>query len=137
MSPIEVGIDQVARKERMTALVDAERDRRIAAGFAYAGKVFQFREEDKARITGMATLAGFAIGQGALAGNLLWHGGVDPFEWITLDNTTIPLDAPSMFEVGQRGAEHERAHIFAARTLKNMTTIPADFEADLYWPARP
>jgi hypothetical protein len=36
---------------------------------------------------------------------------------------------------GQTAAEHERAHIFAARALKDMDPIPDDWAAPEYWPA--
>lgn len=114
--------------------VNVERDRRISAGFTFDGKRFAFDPDSKQRVTGAATLAGFAIAQGAAAGYLLWHGGATPFVWIADDNTLVEMDAPTCFAFGQAAAAHETAHIFAARQLKDMTPIPADYADDAHWP---
>lgn len=114
--------------------VNLERNRRISAGFTFAGKHFAFDPDSKQRVTGAATLAGFAIAQGASSGNLLWHGGETPFVWIADDNTLVEMDAPTCFAFGQAAAVHETAHIFAARQLKDMSPIPADYADDAHWP---
>lgn len=114
--------------------VNAERDRRIGAGFSFAGKHFAFDPDSKQRVTGAATLAGFALAQGAVAGNLLWHGGETPFAWIADDNTLVEMDAPTCFAFGQAAAAHETAHIFASRQLKDISPIPADYADDAHWP---
>lgn len=116
------------------AEVNAERDRRISAGFTFDGKRFAFDPDSKQRVTGAATLAGFAIAQGAAAGYLLWHGGATPFVWIADDNTLVEMDAPTCFAFGQAAAAHETAHIFAARQLKDISPIPADYADDTHWP---
>ena len=115
-------------------LVNAERDRRIYEGFTYNGKPYGFDPDSKQRVTGAATLAGFAMGQGAGAGNLRWHGGSVDFTWIADDNSLVTMDAPTCFAFGQTAAHHESAHIFAARSLKDMDPIPRDFTNDKYWP---
>lgn len=115
--------------------VTAERDRRIAAGFTFNGKVFDFDNGSKQRVAGAATLAGFAIAAGAQTGNLLWHGGTAPFTWIAADNSVMTMDAQTCFAFGQVAAEHETAHIFAARALKDMVPIPADYVDDVHWPS--
>lgn len=114
--------------------VNAERDRRIAAGFTYRGKHFAFDANSKQRVTGAATLAGFALAQGAQAGNFHWHGGSDPFVWIADDNSLVLMDAPTCFGFGQAAAAHETAHIFAARQIKDSGPIPSDFADDPRWP---
>lgn len=114
--------------------VNQERDRRIASGFVFKGKLFDFDEASKQRITGAAALAGFAIATGKQRGDLLWHGGVDPFSWITHDNSTTQLDAFEMFTLGQEAAKHETIHIFAAREIKNQSPIPTNYQEDMYWP---
>lgn len=113
--------------------VNAERDRRIQAGFLFAGKLFDFDNESKQRVTGAATLAGFALGSGAQAGNLRWHGGDKDFAWITQDNSLMPMDAPTCFLFGKAAASHESDLIFKARTIKRMNPIPSDFTNDSYW----
>lgn len=139
VGPVAPSPEVVAEMDRvrMTAAIDAERDRRIALGFAFGGKVIQFRPEDKQRVTGAGALAGFAVASGAQPGDLRWHGGVADFEWITADNTTLALDAVGMFAMSQAAAAHESAHVFAARALKNADPIPSDFTDDSYWPVRP
>lgn len=114
--------------------INAERDSRIASGFSFGGKVYDFDPESKSRVTGAATLAGFAVANGATAGNLVWHGGSEPFAWIAHDNTLVTMDAPTCFAFGQAAAAHETAHIFAARAIKEMTPIPANFKDDEFWP---
>lgn len=136
--PPEVVAAAVVAQARAQALhaVTAERDRRIAAGFLFGGRRFDFDPMSKQRITGAATLAGFAMGQGAGAGNLLWHGGVHSFTWIAGDNGLVTMDAPTCFAFGQAAAAHESAHIFAARALKDRPEgVPEDFAADRWWPA--
>lgn len=117
-----------------SAEVDDERNRRIEENFTFGGVAYDFDAASKARITGMGALAGFAIGAGAQAGDLTWHGQETPFVWIASDNSPVPMDAPTCFAFAQAAAAHEAAHIFAARALKDMTTIPADYTADGYWP---
>lgn len=131
---IRIGINQEARRRQMSARINAERDRRIVAGFPFAGHRFDFDPASKSRITGAATLAGFALAQGAVPGDLQWNGvGVD-FTWLSADNVAVPMDAATCFAFGAAAAEHERAHIFAARALKDAETVPDDFAADAWWP---
>ena len=118
--------------------VTAERNWRAAGGFDFpaGGDVWRFDNDSEAlkRITGAATLAGFAMAAGAVAGNYLWHGGADPFAWILNDNQIVQIDAPTMFAVGQLAASWESQHIFAARAIKDLPEIPLDFADDGYWP---
>ena len=123
---------QKALEEQITS----ERDRRIASGFSFlvrgVSKTFQSDTESIQRITGAATLAGFAKLAGAQTGDFLWTG-TDPFSWITLDNEVVHLDAHEMFALGQAAADHVTRHIFLARALKNQTSLPQDVSADEYW----
>lgn len=128
--------DATVHRNKMAALIDAERDRRIAIGFAFGGKVIQFRPEDKQRITGAGSLAGFAVASGAQPGDYRWHGGSTDFQWITGDNSMLTLDAHGMFGMAQAAAAHESAHVFAARDLKNADPIPDDYDDDAHWPMR-
>lgn len=114
--------------------VNFERDRRLRGTIAYMGTVFDCDAASLQRITGAATLAGFAIGRGAAAGDLYWHGGPEPFVWISNENVPVEMDAFAMFKFGQVTAENETAHIVAARALKDMKEIPRDFQDDKWWP---
>jgi len=99
----------------LRALIDDERDRRIAGGFTFVGKRYQTRPEDRENIAGASTAALAAVMNGAEAGNLRWHGGASDFFWIAEDNSLTPMDATTMFAFGQSAMAHKQAVIFAAR----------------------
>lgn len=117
-----------------TAMVNAERNRRLGGTFTFSGKMYDCDPASMARITGSATLAGFAIVAGALPGNMSWHGGAGDFQWIAADNSLTSMDAQTCFAFGQAAAANHSAHIFAARALKEANPIPANFADDQYWP---
>ncbi|WP_099867832.1 DUF4376 domain-containing protein [Pararhizobium haloflavum] len=115
--------------------VDAERDRRIDAGFAFNGVHYQSAPKDRENIAGAATAALGAMMAGVQPGDLRWHGGGDDFRWIAADNTEHDMDAQTTFAFGQEAMRHKQAHIFAARVLKDMDPIPADYATnEAYWP---
>lgn len=114
--------------------IDAERDRRIARGFAFQEHFFQSRPDDRENIAGASTAALAATISGATAGDYRWHGGDSDFAWIAEDNTLVPMDAQTMFAFGQAAMAHKQAMIFAGRVLKDMEEIPADYFDDVYWP---
>lgn len=114
--------------------VKAERDRRLAADFEFQGKMFQRDGKSLDRITGAATLAGFAIAQGAQPGNLRWAKPDRDFGWIASDDTIVPMDAQTAFAFGQAAAARETSIIFAAKQLREMEPIPTDFADDKWWP---
>jgi len=116
-------------------LVDAERDRRIAAGFTFGGKLYQSRPEDRENITGAAIAALAAIGAGAVPGDYRWHGVESDFVWIAADNSLTVMDAQTMFAFGQAAMAHKQAHIFAARAIKDAEPIPLDYAQAGWWPA--
>lgn len=114
--------------------VNAERNRRMRGTFIFNGVAFNCDSDSLQRITGAGTLAGFAMGAGAQAGDLYWHGGTDPFAWIAADNSIVTMDAPTAFAFGQAAARNETLHIFAAKALKDTDPIPTDFSDDKWWP---
>ena len=114
--------------------VDVERNRRLNTTFTFMSKEYDCDEVSLSRITGAATLAGFAIGSGAKVGDLRWHGGFEDFVWISADNSLTPMDAPTCFSFGQAAASNQSSHVFAARNLKDSTPIPIDYMDDRYWP---
>jgi hypothetical protein len=113
--------------------VIAERNRRITDDFEFMGKMYQRDAASLQRITGAATLAGFAIAGGAKAGNLRWANAAQDFGWIASDNTITPMDAQTCFAFGQAAANVETRLIFAAKRLRAMDPIPADFTDDRWW----
>ena len=114
--------------------VDAERDRRIEAGMTFNSVRYQTRAQDRENVAGASIMALAAITQGAQPGDLRWHGGDTDFVWISEDNSLNTMDAQTFFAFGQAMAAHKSALIFAARTLKDMATIPADYADDKHWP---
>ena len=116
--------------------VDAEAERRVATGLRYGGRTFQFGEKSRENIMGAASLAGQALAiDGAQPGDLMWHGGGDPFVFIDADNNMIPMDAQTVRGFGAAGAQWQSMHIFAARAIKDQPAgIPPDFAADPFWP---
>jgi hypothetical protein len=114
--------------------VDAERDRRISAGFVFNGVTYQTRAQDRENIAGASTAAVAAIMAGAEPGNLRWHGEDTDFAWIAADNSTVAMDAQTTLAFGQAAMAHKSALIFAARAIKDATPIPMDFIDDAYWP---
>lgn len=117
-----------------SAAVNAERDRRIAAGFMFGGKLYDFDDRAKANISGAALQAYMAIGAGAQVGDLRWHGGSSDFAWIAADNSMNTMDAQTVIQFGLAASAHEQGHIFAARAVKDADPIPADYTDDSYWP---
>lgn len=119
--------------------VNVERDRRLVSGFSVPrpdSDVWEFQSDDQSikRITGSATLAGFAIAGGTQPGDLFWFNPVVPFGWILNDNRVVPVDAHTMLDIGKAAAAWEGGHVFAAKALKDMAPIPADYTDDKYWP---
>lgn len=121
--------------------VDAERDRRIDAGFTFGGVVYQCRYQDRENIAGAKSAATDAKTiYGAQAGDFAWRRLLDPngpeiFRWIAADNTEVPMDADTTIRLGYAALAWKESHIYAARLIKNMPTIPADFATNPnYWP---
>ena len=122
------------RKAQRRQAINDERDRRLAGDFTFADAQFQRDAVSVQRITGAATLAGFAVANGAQPGNLRWHGGDTDFAWIASDNTLVTMDAQTCLQFGQACANVETRLIFAAKALREMEPIPRDFADDGYWP---
>ncbi len=115
--------------------VSIERDLRIHEGFFFKGWKFQCDDVSKQNISGAASLAGFAMMQGAQVGNYRWNGGETDFVWFDVDNVPRLMDASDMLAMGGAAAEHVRVHITAARVLKDAPNgIPADYQDDVHWP---
>jgi len=125
------------RIERATT-VDAEHERRAALGFAFGGKIIQSRANDLLKITGAATSAGLAVAAGAATGNLRWADPDNDFVWIAADNSTLPLDAPTMIALGQAAMKHVSDYVFAARSIKDRIIAGEDLDPadDALWPEK-
>ena len=114
--------------------IDQERNLRIENNFTFNSTPFDFDIKSKTNISGAAQLAFMSVVSGAQAGDLRWHGGDYDFVWLSKDNTPVAMDAQTVINFGKAAANHESMHIFAARALKNMETIPQDYIDDKYWP---
>lgn len=131
---VEFGQNLERVLERLAASVNAERDRRIAAGFLFQGTSFDFDTDSVVNIAGAGASAGVALSLGSASGDLRWADSNSDFVWISQENTLVPMDAQTCFAFSQAAMRHKRAHIFAARIIKDMNPIPADFTNDVYWP---
>lgn len=143
MSPEEITAWEAQQSAPQPApspeMVDAERDRRIVAGFIFEGVQFQSRPEDRENIAGAKSLATDAVALGAVAGELDWRQRLNPtgpevFAWIAADNSLVPMDAPTVIQFAYAAVDHKEAMIFAARAIKNLDPIPSDYTDDAYWP---
>ena len=120
--------------------IDAERDRRISAGFEFAGARYQSRlpsgnkTGDWEVFSGKALEALIAIMQGAQPGDLRWSDPDEDFAWIAEDNSRVPMDAQTVIELAKAASAHRSRHTFAGSDLKALPAIPADYAADHYWP---
>ncbi|MCW8158964.1 DUF4376 domain-containing protein [Stutzerimonas stutzeri] len=120
--------------------VDAERDRRISAGFEFDGVRYQSRLPSPERagdwevFSGKALEALMAIMGGAQPGDLRWSDPAEDFAWIAADNSRVPMDAQTVIELAKAASAHRTKHTFAGSDLKQMDPIPADYTDDKYWP---
>lgn len=105
--------------EELCDRVDAERDRRAADGFVFDGRAYQSRPGDRENILGAhsSALAAILNGGGA-AGDLYWHGGATPFEWIAADDSRVQMDAPTVLAFGGAALDHKSALIFKGSGIK-------------------
>lgn len=117
-----------------SAAIDVERDRRIADGFTFNGLAYQLDDKSKTNVTAAGADARFAIAGGAQPGDLRWADPDNDFGWIASDNTVTSMDATTMVDFSTAAKFWVTKHIFAARALKDMEPIPADYEQDTYWP---
>lgn len=123
-----------------TAAVDAERNRRISAGFQFGGHRFQSRLPDGTNpgdwevFSGKALEALIAVMGGAVAGDLRWSDPDEDFAWIAADNSRVPMDAQTVIELGKAASAHRTRCTFAGSDLKAKSPIPADYSDDKWWP---
>ncbi|MFY0661308.1 MAG: DUF4376 domain-containing protein [Shimia sp.] len=127
-------VERSEKRQEENRAVTVERDRRIAAGFSFNGHRFDFDADSVANITGAGASAGIAVALDAELGDLRWADADTDFVWITADNMSVEMDANTCFEFSQAAMAHKRSHIFAARALKDLDELPADWRADTHWP---
>lgn len=125
-----ITVEQLAAdaKAALAAGVDAERDRRIASGFSFAGHLYQAREQDLRNINGAATGAAIARMGGAVAGGLRWANPNEDFAWIRADNELVPMDAQTVIEFGQAAMAWVSAMTLAGRAIKDRLLAGEDLD---------
>lgn len=120
--------------------VDAERDRRISAGFEFQGVRYQSRlptanhPGDWDVFSGKALEAFIAVMNGAQPGDLRWSDPGADFAWIAADNSRVPMDAQTVIELCKAASVHRSKNTFAGSDLKAMQPIPQDYTDDKWWP---
>ncbi|MBU0809604.1 MAG: DUF4376 domain-containing protein [Gammaproteobacteria bacterium] len=134
IDPVLQAANAAKARKLLQADIDAERDRRIDAGVEFAGVTFQSRATDRENIAGAAQLGFMAMVAGAQPGDLRWSNPDQDFAWIATDNSLVPMDAQTVVAFGKAAAERKQTLIFAARQIKDMQSIPADFTDDKWWP---
>ncbi len=121
--------------------VDAERDRRISAGFEFQGVRYQSRLPSAGHpgdwdvFSGKALEAFIAVSSGAQPGDLRWADPDEDFAWIAADNSRVPMDAQTVIELGKAASLHRSRHTFAGSDIKAMSPIPQDYTDNKWWPA--
>lgn len=136
--PTPPPVDLSALQDTLCAGIDAERDRRTDGGFVFGGVRYQSRPGDRENIAGASLAALGAINAGAQAGNLRWASTDKDFTWIAEDNSLMPMDAQTVFALGQAAMAHKQGLIFAARAVKDAVqaaTDEASARAAAEWPA--
>lgn len=123
-----------------SALVNAERDRRIGAGFTFdfgSGAVeFDSDEQSRENIAGALGLAQLAIAGGAQPGDLRWSNPSVDFAWIAADNSQVTMDAQTCAAFCAAAMGYKGALYMAARAIKDADPAPADHTDDVLWPSR-
>lgn len=113
--------------------VDAERDRRINGGFTFDGRNYDSDGDSRQSIAENGNLAGMAIINKVAHGTLDWLIDGEDFGWIDHDNNFVPMDAFTMVDLARAAAAHKSALVMAARRLKDLEEIPADYADDKHW----
>jgi len=113
--------------------IDAERDRRIAAGFVWRGNTFQSDKESYNNITGAGASATAAIVTGTNPNNVYWANKDRAFTWLSMENIFVEMAPADVLDFGQTSMNHKSKYIFAGRILKNLDPIPLDYQDDKWW----
>lgn len=110
--------------------VNAERDRRVAAGIAvtidgYGPVPLQGRDQDQTNLLGLVTAANLRIASGDTATLTKFRDA---------ENVDHMLTPPQIIEMWLKGSAWISAVYDASWTLKAMDPIPADYANDSRWP---
>lgn len=130
LTPNKERQDAIINGPRIEALcdkVDAERDRRVNTRFLFEGRWFQCRPQDVVNITG--------AGASALAAVVSGSPWPEDFQWITEDNSVVPMDAQKVIAMGNAYTAFRRAMIFKASEMKARVRAgeEVDYLSDSSW----
>lgn len=115
--------------------VNGERDRRVSLGLPFDGQVYDHDDQARAHLSRLHGWAMSAIEVGAQPGDYRWADETRDFSWMTQDNKSVLMDAPTALALAEASFSFEASHVLAARTLKDSGTIPEDYADDKHWPA--
>ncbi len=117
--------------------VNAERDRRINAGFVYAAAEYQTDVGSRENIAGAQGLSlGAMIADPQGTQGLRWDNPDVDFAWTDATNNEIPMTAAQCQAFCQAAMQYKSALIKAARVIKDLNPIPGDYADDSHWPSR-
>ena len=105
--------------------VNAERQRRIAAGGVINGVRVTGRADDARNLMSLALIAQMRIAAGDTTTPTTFRDG---------DNVDLELTPPQIVTMWQESAAYVSAIYQASWDIKAMDPIPADFTADQFWP---
>ena len=105
----------------------------INGGVTFESKSFQLDESSRQNLDSASLLATLAqLNGGGKANDLRWANPNVDFGWIAIDNSILPMDAPTVVNFGKLSAAYYTSLIFTARAMKDsimaLTTV-ADVEA--------
>lgn len=114
-----------------STLVNAERERRIAAGALIAvpgvGAIpVTGREEDQRNLQGLAIGAQLRVQVGDTSTVVPFRDGVNQMHYLT---------PPQVLDLWKGAASYVSAVYQSSWTIKALDPIPPDFRDDFYWPA--
>lgn len=110
----------------LSAAVNAERQRRIAAGKVIDGVHVTGSNEDARNLTSLALAAQLRLASGDTETTTTFRDGGN------VDHQLMPAQVLSLW---QQSAEFVSELYAASWALKAMEPIPEDFPNDAYWPA--
>jgi hypothetical protein len=119
------------KRRAIRRLIDAERDRRIAAGCVVqvpgiGGVPLQGRQQDKDNLQGLVTAAQLRLGQGDTT-------TTTPFR--DAENVVGDLTPMQIVALWQGGSSYISAVYQASWAIKDSDPMPEDFAAAALWPA--
>ncbi len=113
--------------------VNVERDRRMYGGIVFEGSMYDSDVTSRQAVSDSGRLAFMAVMGGSVAGDLRWATAEQDFVWINAANVKVPMDAPTMVNLSRTMVASKNNLTMAARALKDMAIIPADYADDKWW----